>query len=94
MEPVDLTDPEYAIPSEAAQWIKDGAASLPTLPPRTGPELAGMRLDSMEERLRLLEHRVRLLEHTPSLISSSYLYIPVGPGTVPASPSHNHNEGF
>lgn len=89
---VDLLDPEYAIPSEAAQWVKDGARPLPDVPPKTGPELAAMRLDSIEDRLRALEHRLSQLERA-GVISSAYLYMPV-PGTVPAAPSHNHNEGF
>lgn len=48
-----------------------------------------MRLDSMEERLRLLEHRLSQLERA-GVISSSYLYS--APGTD--APSHIHNEGF
>lgn len=80
MEPVDLTDPEHAMPGEL------------DLPPRTGPELAAMRLDSIEERLRALEQRLSQLERNVA-ISSSYLYIP-GPGTAISAPSHNHNEEF
>ena len=87
MEPVDLTDPEYAMPGDIEAQVRRD------IPPKTGPELAAMRLDSIEERLRAIEHRLSQLERAGA-ISSPYLYIVPAVGTVPGAPSHNHNEEF
>jgi ActR/RegA family two-component response regulator len=45
-DPVDLMDPEYSIPGEL------------DVPPHTGPDLARMRADSIEQRIAILEASV------------------------------------
>jgi hypothetical protein len=66
-DPVDLMDPEYAMPGEL------------DVPPHTGPDLARMRADSIEQRIAILECAVgemgrrleeydRLLAHMAGLL--------------------------
>ena len=67
---VDLADTEYAMPGEIEAHLARVAQPRRDIPPRTGPELAAMRLDSMEARLRLLEHRLGVFERVTVGIDS------------------------
>jgi hypothetical protein len=70
-DPVDLMDPEYAVPGELERYERQR--------PLTGPELACIRMDAIEARLRVLETQVsaygrrldefdRALEHLARLL--------------------------